>query len=145
MKAITGEEDFYTPIIFLFIYSLALGMELRSLPENMNSAYSIILSEPILFADSIIKTINNFVQLFLLPSVIIFLAFKYQHYLLKIAFFLGAIPFILSDSIIIKLGYRSLFVLNVVIIFVVIMLLINYLTRTTRAYKTALKQKTDNN
>jgi hypothetical protein len=143
MKNITGEEDFYIPTIFLFIYSLVLGMELRALPENMNKVYSIVLSEPILFADGIIKTASNF-SMFLFPVLIIFVAFKQKHYLLKIAFLLGTIPFILSDSIIIKLGYKSIFVVNVAIIFIVVMLLINYLTRTIGLYKIALKQKTDN-
>jgi len=144
METITGDEDFSTPIIFLFVYSLMLGTELSTLVDNMNKVNSVILSEPILFADSIIKTISN-ISMFLFPVLIFFVALRQKHHLLKISFILGTIPFIFSTSVIIKLGCKSLFILNVVITFIVVMLLAKYLTRTTDLYKTALKQKTDNN
>jgi hypothetical protein len=117
-----------------------LGSGLSTLLDNMNKVNSVVLSEPILFADSIIKTISN-ILMFLFPVLIIILALKQKDYLLKVAFIIGTIPFILSDSIIMKLGYKNLFILNIVTIFIVVMLLIKYLTKTTDLYKTALKQK----
>jgi len=110
----------------------------------MNKVNYIVLSEPILFTDSIIKTISN-ILMFLFPALILILALKQKDYLLKVAFIIGTIPFIFSDSIIMKLGHKSLFILNAVTIFIVVMLLIKYLAKTTALYKTALKQNQDNN
>lgn len=143
MKIITGEEDFSTPTIFLFIFSMILGLELRSLPDNFdnfNKAHSVILNVPILFGNSTFETIGNFCW-FYLPIAIFFIALRQKDLLLKVTYMLGTIPLILTNNVIINLGYNGLYIFNVAIIFVVVMLLIKYLTRTTELYKAEVKQK----
>ena len=141
MKTVTGDEDFLFPILFLVLYSLSLVLELRSLPDNMNREYSIILTEPLLFTDNILKTITNFNSLFLVPALIMCLAYQQKTTLLKIAFFLASIPCVFSDSVIMKIGYNNLFVLNVLIMLTVVLLIIKYLNNTLSLYKAALKEK----
>jgi hypothetical protein len=143
MKIITGEEDFSTPIIFLFIFSMILGLQLRSLPdnfENFNRVHSVILNVPILFGNSTFETIGNFCW-FYLPIAIFFIALRQKDLLLKVTYMLAAIPLTLTNNVIINLGYKGLYIFNAAIIFVVIMLLIKYLTRTTELYKAELRQK----
>jgi hypothetical protein len=42
MKALTDKEDFFIPILFLFICSVMLGRESSMLYENMQKVGSII-------------------------------------------------------------------------------------------------------
>ena len=143
MKIITGEEDFSTPIMLLFIFSMILGLQLRSLPEyfeNFNKVHSVILNVPILFGDTTLETICN-IGWFYFPIAILFMALKQKDLLLKITYMLGAIPLTLTNNVIINLGYKGLYIFSVAIIFVVVMLLIKYLTRTSELYKAVLRQK----
>ena len=143
MKIITGEEDFSTPIMFLFIFSMILGLQLRALPEyfeNFNKVHSVILNVPILFGDTTLETICN-IGWFYFPIAIFFIALRQKDLLLKVTYMLGAIPLTLTNNVIINLGYKGLYIFSVAIIFVVVMLLIKYLTRTTELYKAELKQK----
>ena len=139
MKTITGEEDFITPILFLITCSMLLGLESSHLYENMRQVGSIILTEPILFADSFFATISNFL-IFLFPVVLFIIALKQNSILLKTTYILGAVPFIFTKSVIMKLGYKSLFALKIAILFIVAMLLMKYLIRITELYKAKLKQ-----
>ena len=58
MNKITGKEELKTPIFFLFIFSLMLGVEMGFLNKNLNSHGSIILFDPILFEEKILGTIH---------------------------------------------------------------------------------------
>jgi hypothetical protein len=143
LKNLIGDQDFFSPIIFLFVFSMILGVQMRSLPdnfENFDKVHSIILDVPIIFGDSTLETIGNFCW-FYLPIAIFFIALREKDFLLKVIYMLGAIPFILTGNVIIKLGYKSLYVFDVAILFVIVMLLIKYLTRTIELYKTELKQR----
>ncbi len=139
MKTITGEEDFLIPILFLFVCSVTLGREVSMLYENWIG--SVVLIEPILFADSISTTIYNFSK-FLVPVGLFIVSLKQKSILLKITYILGTVPFILSNSVINKLGYKSLFEVKMAILFIVSVLLIIYLLRVTELYKIQLKQNT---
>lgn len=70
-------------------------------------------------------------------------ALKQNSVLLKVTYIICTIPLILSDSVIIKIGYGNLFIVRIVVLFIVAILLINYLLRATESYKTKLKM-TDN-
>jgi hypothetical protein len=61
-------------------------------------------------------------------------------------YFLGTVPLVLDASVINKIGYKSLYVLNLALVLTVVVCLMKYLVNTTELYKKALKQKeeTDN-
>jgi len=145
LKEITGDEDFGTPIFFLFFFSMLFVSEATALMKNLNLHGSIILTKPILFSDNFFETLGNFCWFFLPASIFLSALIQKQIYL-KITYSIGAFPLVLTSPVISKLGYKSLYVVNVIILFVVIMCLMKYLINTTELYKKALKQKkeTDN-
>ncbi len=112
--------------------------------KNIGEHGSIILSKPILFTGNIFETINRFIWLFFLPLTILFSAIKEKDLLLKLTYLLSTIPFILTTPMINKLGFKSLYVIKIIIIFAVIMCLMKYLTNKTGQYKKVFKEKTDN-
>jgi hypothetical protein len=141
MKTVADKEDSFIPILFLFICSVILGQELSMLFENLQKVGSVILSRsvaPILFADNALTTITNVINL-LIPVALFFFALKQNSVLLKVTYIICTIPLILSDSVIIKIGYGNLFIVRIVVLFIVALLLINYLLGATESYKTKLK------
>jgi len=127
-------SDFEEALIFLFLFTLILGVELGSLEENLFSHGSIILSKPILFSDSILTTISNFL-LFSIPAIIFVAALNKKQLLLKFAYFGGTLPLILTTSVINKFGYKGLFALKIIMLFFVVIFLIRYLKKTAASYK----------
>ena len=145
LNKITGKEELKTPIFFLFIFSLMLGVEMGFLNKNLNSHGSIILFDPILFAENILGTIANFC-VFFLPVYFFVIAFRQRDVLLKCSYLLGAFPLLLTAPIINKIGFKSLYFIKIAAIFAVIMCLLKYLFKSIELYQLALKQelKADN-
>jgi|GEM_PF-1718558 len=137
---ITGNEDLGTPIFFLFVYALMLGLECGALSDNLNSFGSIILNKPIFFDDSLLKTSANFFWFFI-PAAILWEALKEKQVFLKCTYTLGAIPFILTASVISKLGYKILYGIKIAILFLVIMLLMKYSVKISELYKSAFLER----
>ena len=146
MKKITGNEDFETPILFLFLFSMLLVPETQAILKNMEAHGSIILSEPILFTDNIFETLARFCWFFI-PAAIFIAAIKEQNMFLKVTYFLASVPLVLTTQVMNKFGFKSLYVIKVLIMFVVIMCLMKYLSNTAELFKKALKERTqtDNN
>ncbi len=146
MKKITGDEDFGTPIFLFFLFSMLFVSEAREIVKNLETHGSIILSEPILFTDNIFETLTRFCWFFI-PIAILLAATKEKDLFLKLTYFLGSVPLFLTTPVINKLGFKSLYVIKVLIMFTVIMCVMKYLINTTELYKKALKDKkqTDNN
>ena len=145
MKKITGDEDFGTPIFFLFFFSMLLVSEISEIMKNIEAHGSIILSMPILFTDNIFETLSRFCWFFI-PAGIFLAALKERDLFLKLTYFLGSIPLVLTTPVINKLGFKSLYVIKVLIMFAVIMCVTKYLFKTTELYKKAFKKikETDN-
>ncbi len=133
---ITGNEDLGTPIFFLFLYALMLGLEFGTLSDNLNSFGSIILNKPIFFDDSILMTIANFFWFFI-PAAILWEALKEKQIFLKCTYTLGAISFILTSSVISKLGYKIFYGIKIAILFLVTMLLMKHIVKITEFYKSS--------
>ena len=146
MKKITGDEDFINPILLLFFYSMLIVGNTSELRENLEAHGSIILDEPILFTDNVFETLTRFCWFFI-PAVILVMAIRERDPFLRLTYFLGSVPLVLTGPIINELGLKSLYVVKVLIILAVIMCLIRYLIYTTELYKKVLKQKQekDNN
>lgn len=123
------------------MYSMLWIYEVVGLTEKLNAYGSIVLTEPILFADNVFETIGNFCW-FLMPTAIFFAALGQKQLFLKLTYLFGTLPLILTAPIINKLGYKSLYVIKLLITFAVIGCLMKYLINTTDLYKKALKQKT---
>ncbi len=139
MKNITGDEDFATPIIFLFLFSMFSIACIFEIQENMQAHGSIILSKPVLFSDSILETLSNFCWFFI-PASIFLAALSQKHLFLKAIYFLGTIPLALTDPLINLIGYKSLYVIKPLIAFSVAVCLMIYLLKTTELYQKALKE-----
>ena len=122
-----------------------LGVELGFLNKNLNSHGSIILLEPILFAENIFGTIRNFC-LFFLPVYFFVIALRQRNVYLKSSYLLGAFPLLLTAQVINKIGFKSLYFIKIAAIFAVIMFLFKYLFKSIELYQAALKQewKADN-
>ena len=140
MKKITGDEDFGTPIFFLFLFSILFVFEAAEIMKNIEAYGSIILSKPILFTDNIFVTLTRFCWFFI-PVAILLAAIKQKDLFLKLTYFLGSVPLVLTTPVINKLGFKSLYVIKVLIMFAVIMCVMRYLLNTTELYKKALKEK----
>jgi len=145
LKKITGNEDFGTPILLLFFFSMLFVYEVREVLINIETHGSIILSEPILFTDNLFETFTRFCW-FLIPLAILLCVIKEKDLFLKLIYFLGSIPLFLTTPIINKIGFKSLYVIKLLIMFAVLMCLIKYLISTMELYKKALNQmnKIDN-
>jgi len=146
LKSITGDEDLNTPILLMLMYSMMFIAECMGLMKNLDAYGSVILIEPIFFADNIFETIGNFCWFFM-PAAILFAALGQKQLFLKCTYLLGTLPFILTGPIINKIGYKSLHVIKVAVIFIVTMCLFKYLITTIKLYQAALKRegKADNN
>lgn len=145
MNKINGNEEFRTPILLLFLFSMLFVFEVLEVVKNIEAYGSIILSEPILFADDLFETITR-ICWFLIPFALLFGALKEKNLFLKLTYSLGSIPLFLTNPVINNLGFKSLYGIKIFIIFSVIMLLMKYLINTTDLYKRALREenKTDN-
>ena len=119
LNKITGKEELKTPIFFLFIFSLMLGVEMGFLNKNLNSHGSIILFEPILFTENSFGTIRNFC-LFFLPVYFFVIALRQKDVYLKSAYLLGAFPLLLTAPVINKIGFKSLYFIKIATICAVI-------------------------
>jgi hypothetical protein len=139
LKKITGNEDFSTPIILLFMFSMMLSLELRDLLHNLQGQASIMISEPAIFTDNIFETIAR-ISWFTLPLIIAVAAIKEQHTFLKVTYFIGIWPLILTKPVIEKIGYKSLYALKAALIFITVLCLIGYLNKITILYKKAIKE-----
>ena len=146
MKKITGDEDFETPIILLMFFSMLFISEANGIMKNIEAHGSIILSEPILFADNLFGTLARF-SWFFIPVGILLVAIKEKDLLLKLTYFLGSIPLFLTTPVIQEFGFKSLYAIKVLILFCVMMFLGKYLINTANLYKKVLKEieQTDNN
>lgn len=138
---ISGDEDFRTPILFLFMYSMLWVYGLVGIAEKLNAYGSIVINEPILFADNVFETIGNFCW-FLLPAAIFFTAIYQKQLLLKFTYLFGILPLVLTDPVINKIGYKSLYIVKLFVTLAVIFFLMKYLINTTDLYKKALKHGT---
>lgn len=146
MRKITGEEDFETPIFFLFFFSILFVSEAVEIMKNTEACGSIMLSEPILFTNNRFETLNRFCWFFI-PIAILLAAIKEKDLFLKLTYFLGSVPLFLTTPVINNLGFKSLHLIKVLIMFAVIICVMKYLFNTTALYKKALKEmeQTDNN
>jgi len=140
LKKITGDEDFGTPIFLLFFFSMIFVLEAVGIMKNIEACGSIMLSEPILFTGNIFETLTRFCWFFI-PVAILLAAIKEKDLFLKLTYSLGSIPLILTTPVINRLGFKSLYVIKVLIVFAVIMCAMKYLLNTTELYKKALKEK----
>jgi len=99
-----------------------------------------MLSEPILFTDNIFQTITRFC-FFFIPIAILFAATKETNLFLKLTYFMGAVSLFFTTPVINRLGFKSLYVIKVLVMFTVILCVMKYLINTTEQYKKALKDK----
>lgn len=139
LKKITGNEDFLIPIILLFMFSMMLSLELRDLLPNMQGQASILISEPAIFTGNLFETIAR-ISWFSLPLIIAVMAFKEQRAFLKVTYFIGIWPLILTKPVIEKIGYKSLYALKAALIFMTVLCLIGYLNKIAILYKEAIKE-----
>jgi hypothetical protein len=139
LKKITGNEDFSTPIILLFMFSMMLSLELRDLLSNIQEQSSILKPEPAIFTGNIFETIAR-ISWFLLPLIITVGAIKEKLVILKLSYFIGIWPLILTKSLIEKIGYKSLYALKAALIFLTVLCLIGYLNKMAILYKKAIKE-----
>ena len=139
-------DDFRGPLLFLFLFTLILGVELGRLSGDLHTHGSIMLDKPILFSDSILETIAN-VCFWALPIIILLAALNEKNPLLKTSYLLGSLSFILMPSVINRLGLRSLYAVRIIFLFVAAMLLMKHLTKAVefrQPTSTSKESDTDN-
>ncbi len=122
-------NDIQEPLCFLVIFSLALGLEVGNLDENLAAYGSTILSDPILFSESILETTGNILY-FTVPIIIFITAFCKNNLTLKISYMLGSLVFVLLPSVINRLEFKSLYAVKIVTLIIIITLLMKYLKKT---------------
>jgi hypothetical protein len=129
---ITGKEDLRNPIFFLSFFALMSGLGLGSLSKDLESFGSVILVEPIF----------SFINLvwFYFAGLFIYYSFKDKFIILKFAYFLGSISFILTESVISEIGYKSLYFIKIAIMVAVVGLTMKHLTDISGLYQSAFLQ-----
>ena len=140
LKKIIDIDDTKGPLFFLVISAFLLSTNLCLLRDNLERCGSVILTEPILIADNIFLTLANI--LYLCCVVIMFItAFAQKYWMLIISYFLVSVSFLLNTDIINKLGYKSLYAVKIIALFIVVMLLSKYLSDKIDYYKAAALSK----
>jgi len=129
------KDDLGSPILFLFFYSLLLGAELGGLSKNLESYGSIILVAPLL-------SFENLIWLYLF-CLFVYSSFKENSRILKFAYFLGGLSFLFNESVINKIGHKSLYAVKIALLFAATILLLNYLTKTVKQYQSILLEKNE--
>ena len=129
---ITGKEDLRNPIFFLFFYSFMSGVDAGGLSKNLEAHGSFILVEPIF----------SFINLvwFYFAGFFMYLSFKNKFKILKFAYVLGGISFILTTPVISEIGYKSLYFVKIAIMFAVVGLTMKHLTDISGLYQSAFLQ-----
>lgn len=121
------------------MFSMMLALELKELAQNMQSGDSSLFSEPVLFTGSIFETIAR-ISYFFIPLVIGIAAIKEKNVYLKFTYIIGVLALILTQPIIEKIGFSSLYAVKSILIFIAVVSLMNYLNKTVSLYKKVLKK-----
>lgn len=127
-------DNFRNHLFFLFIFTLILGVELRGLSSNLTVNDSIMLSKPILFSESIFETISNIFQ-FSIPVIIFIMALNQKSPSPKIIYMIGALPLVLTSSVINYISFKRLYFIKIMLLFVVTTLLMRYLAKANEHSK----------
>ncbi len=144
LKKINEMNDTNGPLLILVLSALSLGTKLGFLSKDLEQYGSVIFTKPILISDSIFLTIANIITL-LIPVIIFLTAFAQKNMLLIIAYLFVAVGFILKPSVINKLGYKSLYAVQIISLFIALILLGKYLTDKIDFYKSGALSKQDDN
>lgn len=132
----TTRKDYRgNPIFFLFFFSLFLGGELGSLSKNLESHGSIILVAPLL-------SFENLIWLYF-SGLFVYFSFKEKSKILKLAYSLAGGSFLFTESVINKIGYKSLYAVKIVLLFAATILLLNYLLKIHKLYQSISLEKND--
>ena len=124
---LSDKKTLQDPIILLWFFSLIMGMELGSLSKNLESHGSIILVEPLF-------SFGNLIWFYFAVSFLYF-SFREEIKVLKIACILGGISFIFTETVVAKIGYKSLYAIKILLLFAVTMLLLNHLLKIKKLYR----------
>ena len=127
MKKITGKENLDNAIFSLFFFSILFGIEVGILKDNLTSHGSIILH------DTIFSLINLF--WLYLAALFGYYSYKEKSLLLRISYLLGSFSFLLPDVMISYLGFKSLYLVKILILLIAISCLGKYTRETFQAYK----------
>jgi len=128
-------EDCSNPIFFLFLYSLILGCELKGLSTNLDSHGSVVLVEPLL-------SLGNLIW-FYFAGLFVFFSLKENNKVLKVAYFLGGLSFLFTESVINIIGYKSLYGVKIVLLFATALLLLQYLKKFAKRCQTSCSKKNE--
>jgi hypothetical protein len=122
-KAQSNNDHIGEALLLLMGFSVALGAEIKSIGVNINN----ISSVNNIFSDNI--------HLLMIPALV-YLFIKQKNIFLKCIYLLSTLPFIYWSSMIQSLNIKTLFYINLIIIFIVIISLIKYIYRTFEKTKT---------
>jgi hypothetical protein len=140
LKKIIEIDDTKGPLFFLVISALLLGTNLGFLLENLERCGSVIFTEPIFKADNIFLTFSNILHLCIV-AIIFIAAFAQKYWLLKISYFLVSLSLLLKTNFINKIGYKSLYAVKIIALFIVVMILSKYLSDKIDYYKSVALSK----
>lgn len=129
-KTISEKIDSYVPVTALFIFSLLLGIEIGFIHDNLNTSRSIVI-------DGSIFSIDNLFWIYI-TAVFWFFALKAKEMALKIAYFIGGMPLMLTSPIIHLLGLNILYVIiiKILLLFVACSICIRYISRKLKLQET---------
>ena len=122
-KAQSNNDHIGEALLLLMGFSVALGAEIKSISVNINNTSSVNN----IFSDNI--------HLLMIPALV-YLFIKQKNIFLKCIYLLSTLPFIYWSSMIQSLNIKTLFYINLIIIFIVIIGLIKYIYRTFEKTKT---------
>ena len=142
LKKMIATDDFRVPLLFLFLFTFILGVDLGRLNGDLHTHGSLILEKPILFSDSILGTIAD-LCFWALPIMILLAALNEKNPILKTSYLLGSLSFVLMPSVISRLGFTSLYAVRIISLLVAVMLLMKHLTKATEFHRpTSTSKKT---
>jgi len=144
LKKTNEINDTEGSLFFLIISALVLGINLGFLGKNLEQYGSVILTKPILISDNILLTIGNLFYL-LVPVIIFLTAFAQKKLLLIIGYLFLAVGFILTPSVINKLGYKGLYAVQIIALSIALILFGKDLTNKIDFYKSGALSKQDEN
>jgi hypothetical protein len=136
LDKIPSQDNLKEAIFFLVLFSLLAGIEAGHLNNNFDSHGSILLHT------SIFSIINLFSLYF--AACLIYYSCKEKNTLPRISYVFGAISFLLTADMISYLGYKSLYFIKILILFIAVGCLTKYMLRTFQSYNDLLLKNKNN-
>ncbi len=113
------DKDIATPLVLLVVYAMFAASETMTLPDTIGFHNSTLFYKPIIWSGNIFLRISNILW-FSIPAVLLIFAVREKDLFLSTLFILGAIPFMLTNNIILFLNLQVLYGIKIILCYILV-------------------------